>query len=150
MKNLHAMKARQQLTDQEYQSVKSSFINIYILFLKEEPITTHLVDCLLKWGIQLDLNEQELNGMIKQRENFDFQMPTRQEAIEQIYDLVYMIYMDEVVEDAELQIATKYAEKLGFESHVVGDLLKAIVAAPGDGLDHHELKSEIKKLLLQD
>jgi hypothetical protein len=142
------MKAKEELSTGEYEAIKKSFFNIYILFLSEGPITKHLVDAILKWGIQLSINEEELNQVIKARETYQFTVPPREQALERIYDLVYMIYLDEVVEDAELEIAMLYAKKLGFEPHLVGDLLKAIVAAPADGISHPELKKEIRNLLL--
>ncbi|MGK7397079.1 MAG: hypothetical protein ACNS62_21055 [Candidatus Cyclobacteriaceae bacterium M3_2C_046] len=142
------MKAKKNLSKEEYNSVKTSFFNIYILFLNEENIDRHLVDCIMKWGLQLDLTEKELDTVIKKRDSYSFELPPKEEAIEQIYDLVYMIYLDNVVEDVELEVAMKFANKLGFEPHVVGDLLKAIVAAPADGIDHRQLRKEIKSLLL--
>ena len=142
------MKAKETLTAEEYESVKKSFFNIYTLFLKEDDITRQLVDCILKWGIQLDITEKELDNAIKKRDSYEFEIPSKEEAIEQIYDLVYMIYLDDVVEELELEVAMRFAEKMGFEPHVVGDLLKAIVAAPSDGLDHLQLKKDIRNLLL--
>jgi len=67
------------------------------------------------------------------------------EAIEWVYDLVYMIYLDGKVEDVELEIATEFATKLGFEAHVANDLLKAIVTAPHDGVAGKDVKTEIRK-----
>lgn len=142
------MKARNELSEQEYNSVKRSYFNIYQLFINEDNIPKRFVDCVVKWGVQLEITETEYNDVIKTREQFQFVAPPRDEAIEQIYDLVYMIYLDNVVEDVELEVAMKYAERLGFQPHVVGDLLKAIVAAPADGMDHVQVKKEIKQWLL--
>jgi hypothetical protein len=143
------MKAKKELNENEYQSVKKSFLDIYLLFISEERIPRRFVDCVVKWGAQLDITDAEINEVIKNRDAFKFQRPEKETAIEQMYDLVYMIYLDNVVEDVELEVAMKYAEKLGFEPHVVGDLLKAIVAAPADGMDHSLLREDLKKLLLE-
>lgn len=144
------MKVKKQLSDNEYKSLKTSFFDIYLLFISEESIPRKYVDCIVKWGAQLDITDAELSGIIKKRDTFQFQKPPKDKAIERMYDLVYMIYLDNVVEDVELEVAMKYAAKLGFEPHVVGDLLKAIVAAPADGIDHLELKDELKKFLLSE
>jgi hypothetical protein len=143
------MKARMELNEAEYQSVKKSFFEIYLLFVSEESIPRRLVDCVVKWGAQLDVTDAEINNIIKSREGFVFIKPKKEDAIVQMYDLVYMIYLDNVVEDVELEVAMKYAEKLGFQPHVVGDLLKAIVAAPADGVDHSQLREDLKVLLLE-
>jgi len=145
--NESAMKAKESLKREEYDSIKRSYFNIYAVFLSDGDITRQLVDCILKWGLQLDLTEQELEDVIKMRDSYTFEKPSRDDAIEQIYDLVYMIYLDDVVEDIELEIAMRFAEKLGFQPHVVGDLLKAIVSAPSDGIDHFQLRHDIKYLL---
>jgi hypothetical protein len=142
------MDAKKQLTPNEYQSVKKSFFEIYLLFVSQESIPRRYVDCIVKWGAQLNVSDSEMISIIKTRDNFQFVVPEREKAFEQMYDLVYMIYLDNVVEEVELEVAMKYAEKLGFEPHVVGDLLKAIVAAPADGIDHLQLRDEIKRLLL--
>lgn len=144
------MKAKESLKREEYESIKKSYFNIYSLFLSDDEITRQLVDCILKWGLQLDLTEEELEDVIKKRDSYSFEMPPKEEAIEQIYDLVYMIYLDDVVEDIELEVAMRYAEKLGFQPHLVGDLLKAIVSAPSDGVDHFQLRKDIKHLLAAD
>lgn len=141
------MKAKESLKREEYESIKRSYFNIYTMFLADDEITRQLVDTILKWGLQLDLTEQELEDVIKMRDSFQFKRPAHEDAIEQIYDLVYMIYLDDVVEDIELEIAMRYAEKLGFQPHVVGDMLKAIVSAPADGVDHFQLRQDIKNLL---
>lgn len=143
------MDAKKQLSHNEYQSVKRSYFDIYLLFISEESIPRKYVDCVVKWGAQLGVTDAELTQIIKTRDTFQFEIPAKEKAFEQMYDLVYMIYLDNVVEEVELEVAMKYAEKLGFEPHVVGDLLKAIVAAPADGVDHNQLKGEIKRLLLE-
>lgn len=144
------MKARESLKREEYESIKHSYFSVYATFLTDDKITRQMVDCILKWGLQLDLTEKELEDVIKKRDNYQFEKPNREDSIEQIYDLVYMIYLDDMVEDIELEVVMRYAEKLGFEPHVVGDMLKAIVSAPSDGVDHFQLRQDIKQLLAND
>ena len=144
------MKAREALKREEYNSIKKSYFNIYSLFLSEDNVRRSVVDCIMKWGLQLELTEDELKELISNRVNHDNAHANREEAIEKIYDVVYMIYLDDVVEDIELEVASLYAEKLGFPSHVVGDMLKAIVSAPSDGIDHFQLRKDIKLLLHSD
>ena len=58
-----------------------------------------------------------------------------------------MIYLDGRVEDIELVVVTKYAEKIGFQSHIVNDLLKTIVTAPYDGFDFRHVKDHLKEII---
>jgi hypothetical protein len=47
----------------------------------------------------------------------------------------------------ELEILMKYAKKLGLPPYIVGDLVKAIVTAPYDGIQRWQVKNELKDLL---
>lgn len=136
------------LNKEEYASVKKSFYNIYALFLKVESISSELLNCIYKWGVQLGISKDELHFILNKPESIHYEEPSTQvEAIERVYDIVYMIYLDGIVEDVELEVTMKYAEKLGFRPHIVGDLLKAIVTAPYDGIEKSQVRQELSSLL---
>lgn len=133
------------LNDNEKLSVKKSFFNIYFLFLNQSSVSPDVVDCLIKWGLQLGLSEEELK--INKKSPAEFVLPNKQEALEQVFDLVYFIYQDGIVEDVELNLASQFAEKLGFPPYIVGDLLKAIVTAPHDGSPATQVRKELHQVL---
>lgn len=140
------------LNKDELASIKKSFYNIFALFLKVETIGSVLLNCISKWGLQLGISRDELHFILNKPDSIQYQSPTNQvEAIERVYDIVYMIYLDGIVEDVELEVTMKYAEKLGFKPHVVGDLLKAIVTSPqievGKGRARQELSSLLEATL---
>lgn len=136
------------LNKDEYNSVKKSFFNIFALFLNLESINNQMLDCIFKWGVQLGISRDELHFILNKPDAIQYQAPENQmEAIEHVYDIVYMIYLDGIVEDVELEVTMNYAEKLGFKPHIVGDLLKAIVTAPHDGLDKTQVRKELGSLL---
>ena len=136
------------LNKDEYNSVKKSFFNIFALFLNLESINNQMLDCIFKWGVQLGISRDELHFILNKPDAIQYQAPENQmEAIEHVYDIVYMIYLDGIVEDVELEVTMKYAEKLGFKPHIVGDLLEAIVTAPHDGLDKTQVRKELGSLL---
>ncbi len=136
------------LNRDEYNSVRKSFFNIFALFINIESISSQMMDCIFKWGIQLGISRDELHFIMNKPEAIQFVEPENQfEAIEHVYDIVYMIYLDGIVEDIELEVTMKYAEKLGFKPHIVGDLLKAIVTAPHDGIDKTQVRKELSSLL---
>ena len=60
---------------------------------------------------------------------------------------MHMICLDQVVEDVELEIANIYAEKLGFDSTVISDLLKAIVTADSDGSPITDVRSQVMEFM---
>ena len=67
--------------------------------------------------------------------------------IEALYHLVYMIYLDRVVEDLELEVAADYAVKLGFEKELVGDLFKSIATIPYDEVSPQDLQKEVEDFI---
>lgn len=137
-----------ELGREEIQSIKNSFFNILALFLSKEYIESKYVACLLKWSAQLHLTTKDLHGIEDNFNKLEFKPPqNRLERLEAIYHLVHMIYLDNVVEDIELELAGIYATKLGFKSSLVGELFKAIATAPFDGKTTLEVKKEIEDFL---
>lgn len=136
------------LNTEELQSIKDSFFNILALFLSQEKIESKYVACLMKWSAQLNLSQQDLHKIEGEFDRLTFQdAESKIEKMEAIYHLVHMIYMDNIVEDIELEVASVYATKLGFDSSVVGELFKAIATAPFDGNSTQAVRSNVKEFL---
>lgn len=136
-------------SDFEYlTSVKKSYFNILALFLGEENIDSRFLRCLLIWGFQLKLTPEDLKladvdiASLKYTEIGD-----KVEKLEAVYHLVYMIYLDEVVEDVELEIATIYATELGFKSSIVSELFKSIATEPYDKSGERNVRQEVLDFL---
>jgi len=135
------------LTPEESNSIKSSLQNIYALLLSRESIKPQYLTCVIKWGLQLKLSHEEVSKVIDNVNKDSFTIPEDQvEVIQSIYDLVHLIYLDDVVEDLELEVATVYTQALGYKPHLVGDILKTILTAPDDGLKDDDIRQEIKSL----
>ncbi|MDN4163917.1 hypothetical protein QWY31_00310 [Cytophagales bacterium LB-30] len=139
----------QSLSPEVFNSIKRSYFNILSFFLGKEAVESKYVKCLVKWAIQLHLNPKDLSAITGG--DFDtmiFETPTSKiDKMEAVYHLVYMIYLDHVVEDIELEVATIYAQQLGFESYVVGELLKNIASAPFDGQSLSQVRVEVQEFL---
>lgn len=131
------------LTKEETDSVKKSYLNIVGLFLSQERIESKYLRCLLKWGLELGLNPDDVRYANVDITNLAFSQPGKVERAEAIYHLVHMICLDRVVEDVELEIASIYAEKLGFERFLVSDLLKSIVTADSDGGQQGNVRQQV-------
>jgi hypothetical protein len=137
-----------ELTKDQLNSVKKSYFNILALFLEHEKIESRYLRCLLKWGFQLHLNPHDLDHAQVDVSHLAYTEPQEKiEKLESIYHLVFMIYLDKVVEDVELEVATIYSEKLGFKPFVVSELFKSIVTAEYDEDQHRNVREEIMEFL---
>jgi len=131
-----------QLDKEHLESVKNSYINILALFLGQQKIESRFLRCLLKWGFQLHLNPDDLAKANIDLTNLQYS-PDTVSKTEAIYHLVYMIYLDEVVEDIELEVATIYAERLGLRADVVSELFKSIATEAYDGQRPRNVHQEV-------
>ena len=136
------------LTKEHLDSVKKSYFNIVALFLGHEKIESRFLRCLLKWGFQLHLTTDDLRSADVDISHLKFtSVGDKVEKLEAIYHLVFMIYLDEVVEDIELEVATIYARELGFKSNVVSELFKNIATEPYDQPSERNVRQEVMDFL---
>ena len=133
-------------SDQE--SLLYSYFAILAVFAGDTRTTREQLDGIYAWGRQLAITPEELDAVVRDPATFIRHKPEDiQSAVEQLYNLVYMIYLDNVVDEYEIEILMKYAEHLGFPQHIVGDIIKAILTAPADGIPIEQVKHELKGLL---
>src|SRR5690349_9189332 len=138
----------EELSQEQLNSVKKSYFNILALFLEKDKIESRFLRCLLKWGFQLGLNPNDLHHAQVDVSHLAFTEPGEKvDKLESIYHLVFMIYLDKVVEDVELEVATIYAEKLGFKPFIVGELFKSIATSEYDQIKSQSARHEILEFL---
>ena len=136
------------LTTEQTRSIKRSYLNIIALFLGEEKIDSRYLRCLLKWGFQLHMSPDDVQHAELDIASLAFSHPQEKvEKVEALYHLVHMICMDQVVEDVELEVASIYAERLGFNPSLVSDLLKSIVTADSDGTPLQNVREQVLDFL---
>ena len=136
------------LAKEHLDSVKKSYFNIVALFLGHEKIDSRFLRCLLKWGFQLHLTADDLRNADVDISHLKFtSIGDKVEKLEAIYHLVFMIYLDEVVEDIELEVATIYAKELGFKSNVVSELFKNIATEPYDQASERNVRQEVMEFM---
>lgn len=124
---------KRHLEKEHLASVKKSYFNILGLFLHEDKMESRYLRCLLKWGFELQLTGDDLKISNIDLASLTFTNPDEKvKKLEAIYHLVYMIYLDEVVDDVELEVASIFAQTLGFRPTVVSDLFKAIATQDYD------------------
>ena len=132
------------LTTDQIRSIKKSYFNILALFLGQKKVESRYLRCLLKWGFQLHLTPDDMKQINIDISSVSFTNPEdRVGKLEAIYHLVYMIYLDKVVEDVELEVATIYAEKLGFKASIVSELFKSIATADYDDTIVRNVRQEV-------
>lgn len=124
--------------------VKKSYFNLLAVMTSSPEIESKFIRCLVKWGIQLGVNIEDLKELEKTNATIPSDKASR---LEVLYHLIYMIYLDKVVEDIELQVATAYAEKLGFQKELVGDLFKSIATIGYDGSSAQDVHKEVEDFL---
>ncbi len=128
----------------QLQEIKKSYFSLLAFLLEQDHIESKQVRCLLKWGFQLHLDPDDIRIHGSGFDLPKFQMPaTTVEKMETLYHLIYIIYLDKVVEDAELEVAALYAEKLGFKKGLVGDLFKSIATAAYDEMEPNDVRKEV-------
>ena len=124
--------------------VKKSYFNLLATYQAAGKVDGKYLACIVKWGIQLGVNVDDLREL----ENATPAVPTEKaQRIEALYHLVYMIYLDRVVEDLELEVAADYAMKLGFQKELVGDLFKSIATIPYDEVSSQDLQKEVEDFI---
>jgi hypothetical protein len=133
------------LPEEYHSSLKQSFFNILAFFLERENIESKYIRCLLKWGLQLDLNKEDLVLSNMDSSQLSFSEPN--EKIESLYHLVYLIYLDHLVEDVELEVAMLYGERLGFSPDIINDLVKEIAEKISDKDHSYDLKTAIREFI---
>ena len=132
------------LTKEQIHSVKKSYLNILALFLGQDKLESKYLRCLLKWGFQLHLNPDDLRQANIDITSMQFTHPEEKlHRLEAIYHLVCMIYLDKVVEDVELEVATIYAKQLGFKTSLVRELFQSIATADYDRTKPRNVQQEV-------
>ncbi|HCW07834.1 MAG TPA: hypothetical protein DGG95_10780 [Cytophagales bacterium] len=124
--------------------VKKSYFNLLAVFKTAGSVDGNYLACIVKWGIQLGVNADDLRELEKTTPSIPTDKAGR---IDAIFHLVYMIYLDRVVEDLELEVASVYAEKLGFEKSLVGDLFKSIATMAYDEVTAKDLQREVEDFI---
>lgn len=137
-----------ELTYEQQSEIKESYFNILSIFLEQNEIKSEYLKSLLKWGFQLKLTPHDLKKFGQDLKDTSFVMPqTKMEKFEAIYHLVYLIQLDQIIEDVELEIAAIFANKLGFSRELVAETLKAIATEPDDNFKVKDMRKDVLDFL---
>lgn len=132
------------LTQAEQEKLKKSYFNLLALFLSEPNVPSHYARSFIKWTAQMQISPDDIVKLGKDLVELKFSAPeTESGKLEALFHLVYMIYLDRVIEDDELELAMAYAEKIGLRKTVVVNLFQSIATADSDGISHEKLEREV-------
>lgn len=135
----------QSLSNSQQRSLKRSFSELFTYFSTKTQATDQQMACLYKWGRQLGITPTELKELQSGKSSYAYEY-TKTDALAFAYDLVCLIYMDEVVEDVELKMASSFADEvLGLKPHIINNLLKAIITAQLDGIPNEDIRGDIQE-----
>ena len=132
------------LAKKEKEKLKKDYFNLLAMFLHVPQMESRFTRCLIKWSIQIGITSEDMVQMGKDLNNLTYLTPeSYDEKVKSVYHLVYMIYLDNVIEDVELEVAMLYAEKIGLNKIVVAKLFQSIATAASDGINPDTLEKEV-------
>jgi uncharacterized tellurite resistance protein B-like protein len=127
---------------------KSHIKNLAALAKADGVISNTELEFIHQVGAKQGLKESEITSLIEDANSSDIELSSNDsERFEQIFDLVKMMTIDGVIEDAEMDFCIVMAEKLGFKKHIVGVIVRKISLGLTSGLDKEAIKAESKAFL---
>jgi hypothetical protein len=133
-----------ELHELEKEKVKRSYFNLLALFLEMPTVETRFLRCMIKWSVQIGISTDDVVKLGKDLVRLTYTAPqSEEEKLKSVFHLVYMIYLDRVIEDVELEVAMIYAEKIGLSKVVVAKLFQSIATASADGISPEMLEREV-------
>jgi uncharacterized tellurite resistance protein B-like protein len=134
----------------ESAKIKSHFANLCQLALADALVTKDELEYLTRLCRHYGLDEKDLNYIMDNAFTIPFISPEKPiRRLEQMYDLVRMVLIDDSIDERKVKLCVEVAEKLGFKAHIVGDLIKALVNVAEETGDD-KLEIEDLKIILKE
>lgn len=103
---------------------------------------------IFKVGKENGISESDIEDIIKDPASIELHKPeTRDEAFEQIFDLVRLMTKDGHVSDEEFEFCQELASQLGFRKVIVGILVEKIERGIEDGHSRKRIKKSCDGLI---
>jgi hypothetical protein len=118
----------------EFAKIKSHFANLCQLAMADAILNKKETEYLNDLCKQYGLTKNDFDEIMDNAYSIEFVSPeTPLARLEQMYDLVRMVLMDEIIDERKVQLCVKVAKSLGFGPQIVGDLIKALVTVEDTG-----------------
>jgi len=122
--------------------------NLWEVAMSDGHIDDTEVKLLYQIAKRHSVGKGRVNSVKKKIETIPFASPDNdRERFDQVYDLVMMMMADGDIDDNEMKVCNKYAEKLGFDKRIVDELVYSISSNITVGNDPEETKERIKYML---
>ena len=104
---------------------------------------------LYKLGAKYGLKDRQIASLISSEKKNELQIPdTHDQKMNQLYDLVIMVYADRVVEESEVEFCEDLMEQFGFKKEIVRWMIDMFDKGnPPTPEAWEELKEEGKKYI---
>ncbi len=122
--------------------------NLWEVAMSDGHIDDREVELLYQIAKRHGVGKGKVNRVKQRMDQINFTSPDNdRERFDQMYDLVMMMMADSEIDDNEMRVCNKYAEKLGFDKRIVEDLVYSISSNITVGNDPEETKERIKHML---
>jgi hypothetical protein len=138
------------LQTSEIANIRSHFAHLCQLALADAFVTKDELEYLTKLYTHYGLSQEEFNSIMDNAFAIPFAAPEKTILrLEQLYDLVRMVLIDESIDERKVKLCVEVAQKLGFQAHIVGDLIKALVNVEEE-TGEDKLEMDDLKIILKD
>lgn len=99
-----------------------------------------------KIGDKYGLKDRQIASLLRSEKKLELHVPeTHDEKMDQLYDVVMMVYADGVVEDSEIEFCEELVDKFGYKKDIVQWLIKIFDEGNvPNQLEWDELKGQAK------
>lgn len=134
--------------EHQYLSFKKNHLrNLIALAKADGHLHAEEEKMLYKMGEKYGLKDRQIASLIRSKAEKEVQIPeTHEQKMNQLYDLVMMVYADSVVEKSEVKFCEDLMEDFGFKKDIVKWMIsKFDEASPPATNDWDELVKEAEK-----
>ncbi|HBY51619.1 MAG TPA: hypothetical protein DEH15_04045 [Marinilabiliales bacterium] len=141
-----AMKFLEHFDHPERKQNKEHFIHLIQMANADGKIDDSELLMLHRMGSKLGLTKPEIDDLLTTNKQSAYIPPYElSKRFEQLYDVVKMIYADDVINDNEMRLASGLAIKSGFAEEEIPVLLSVLIEGIKSGDDQDDLFSLYKK-----
>ena len=124
---------------------RDHFASIVRIALSDGVISKEEEAFINRTAINLEIEEEEVETIIANLDNYPINPPsTEQRRLERLYDLVRMVFADQIADEAEKKIMNRLIIGLGFPHEEVEDIINQSFEQIQKGSDEDEFVASFK------
>jgi uncharacterized tellurite resistance protein B-like protein len=131
--------------EHQYLSYKKNHIrNLISLAKADDHMHKKEIELLYRIGDRYGLKDWQVKNVLDSKEKFELNVPDNyNDRMNLLYDLILMVYADEIVEDREIKFCEDVAKRFGQKKDIVQYLLEVFdKGTPPDADVWKEIKEE--------